>query len=106
MQNAVNGKGARLAKTFAAILTFERFLFGMNVFMIAEMILPPESFAANITIERTFVCMSSFVNQQVVGFCEFAMAKLANVFPSFFAGVASCLFAFVGCLFLVISEIL
>ena len=79
MQDLVDGQSSRLAKTFAALVALEGFLFGMNVAVVAQMVLPPKSFAANITAVRTFVRVRSLVDQQVVRLGELSIAELTNV---------------------------
>jgi len=94
----MNCQGAGLAESFATILALERLLFGMDVSMIAEVILTTEGLSANITIERTFVRMSAFVNQQVVRLCKLTVAVLTYVllfattsFPLWLVFWSSCL---------------
>ena len=47
--------------------------------MISEMVLPAESFAAYITWIRSFVCVRTLVNQQVVRLGEVAVAVTTDV---------------------------
>lgn len=42
------------------------------------MILSTETLRANLTWIRTFICVSSFVNQKIVGLSKMAMTELAN----------------------------
>jgi len=43
--------------------------------MISKMVLPPESFIANITNIRSFVRVSPFVYEEVIAFCEMSARK-------------------------------
>jgi hypothetical protein len=47
--------------------------------VISEMILSSESLATNVTRIRALVCMSSLMNQEIVGLGKVSRAKLANV---------------------------
>ena len=49
MQDLMNSQGSRLAETLATLGTFKRFLFGMNVSVISQVILSPKCFTTNIT---------------------------------------------------------
>ncbi len=47
--------------------------------VITKMILPPEPLAADVTRERSLVCVRPLVDQQVVRLSEVAATKTANV---------------------------
>ena len=78
VQNLVNCKCARLAKTFSALVTFERFFFGMDVTVISQMVLSSERLSTDITIEWSLIGMCPLVNQEVVRFGKLPVAVLAN----------------------------
>ena len=42
------------------------------------MVLSSESFLTNVAFERPFVCVSSFVDHEIVALCEFALAESEN----------------------------
>lgn len=46
--------------------------------MVSEVVLPPESFPADVTRVRSLISMSSLMNQQIVGLGELAVAVFAN----------------------------
>lgn len=48
--------------------------------MIAEVVLSPECFVANITSVGSLIGVSSFMYQKVVGFGELALTEAANEF--------------------------
>lgn len=79
VEDLVNREGPRLTEAFPTIRTLERFVFGMNVSVVSQMVLPPESFPAYITIEGTLVGVGSLVDQQVVRLAELSLAVLADV---------------------------
>lgn len=58
----MHGQCARLAKTFTAIGAFEWFVFGMNVFVVPEMVLSAECLSTDITWEWSFVGVGAFVD--------------------------------------------
>ena len=78
VEDFVNGQRTRLAESFAALGTLEGLFFGMDVTMIPEMVLPAESFAADITVKRPLVGVSTLVDQQVVRLGELAVAVFAD----------------------------
>lgn len=59
----MHGQGARLAESFSALVALEWFLFGMNVAVITQVVLPTESFTANVTGIGSFVRMRALMNQ-------------------------------------------
>lgn len=93
-------QSALLAETFTANLTFERFLFRMNVpektnnfqsdslcrslskvkhsLMIPKVVLTAKSFGANFARIRPFVGVRSLVNQQIIRLGEMSLAILAD----------------------------
>lgn len=74
----VHGQCARLTKTFATIAALERFVFGMNIFVISEMVLATECLTAYIAWEWSFVGVRALMDLQIVAFGEIAFTKLAN----------------------------
>jgi hypothetical protein len=78
VRDFMHGQCARLTEAFAAIVTLEGLLFGVNVAMIAKMILPPERFAADVTRVRTLVGVRSLVYQQIVRLGELSIAIFAD----------------------------
>ena len=78
MKDLVHGKSPGLAESLATLGTLEGLLFGMDVAVITEMILPSEGLATNITIERALIRVSALVDEQVVRFGELSVAVLAN----------------------------
>ena len=46
-----------------------------NLLVITKMVLSSKSFLTNITFERSFICMSSFVDHQIVALGKFSFAK-------------------------------
>ena len=42
------------------------------------MVLSSESFLTNVAFERPFVCVSSFVDHEIVALCEFTLAESEN----------------------------
>ena len=78
VQNLVNGKCAGLAKSFSALVTFERFFFGMDVSVISQMVLSSERLSTDITIEWSLVGVCPLVNQEVVRFGKLPVAVFAD----------------------------
>jgi len=79
MQDPVDSQRPGLAEPFATIVTFERLLFGVNVSVVSQVVLPSKGLAANITVERSLIGVRSLVDEQVVRFGEFSLAELTNV---------------------------
>ena len=94
MQYLVYGQRPWLAKSFAAFFAFERLVFGMNVSMVSQMILPAKRFSANITIVGTFISVCAFMNQQIVWLGKLPVAILTYVSTSLSATI-SCFILFV-----------
>ena len=78
VQDLVNGQSSGLAETLAAFVTFERLLFGVNVTVVAKVVLSPEGLAADITIEGSLIGVRSLVDEKVVRFGELSVAVLAD----------------------------
>lgn len=78
VEDLVHRQGAALAETLAALATFERLLFAVDIPMIPEVVLPSESLAANIARVRPLVRVSPLVNQQIVRFRELSIAELTD----------------------------
>ena len=55
-----------MAKPFAALVTFERLLFGVDVSVVTKVVLPPESLSANITVEGSLVGVGPLMDEEVV----------------------------------------
>ena len=68
-----------MAEALSALITLERFFFGVDVAVISQVVLPSEGLAANITVERSLIGVSPLVDEQVVRFGELSLAKLADV---------------------------
>ena len=79
VQDLVDGQSPGLAEPFAALGALERLLFGMDVLVVAQVVLPPEGLFADVARVRPFVCVGPLVDQQVVGFGKLSLAILANV---------------------------
>lgn len=78
MGGLMNGQCTRLAKTFTTIAALKWFVFGMNVFVVPEMVLPSKCFSTNITWKWSFVGVSTFMDLQIIAFGKIAFAILAN----------------------------
>ena len=78
MQYFVNCQRSRLTKTFSTVIALEGLVFGVYVLVISQVVLPSERLAADVTGERSFICVGSLVDQQIVAFGEFPVAKLAD----------------------------
>jgi len=79
VQDLMNGQGSGLAKSFSTFKTFEWFVFGMDVLVISQVILSSKGFAANITVKGSFISVGPFVDEKVVRFGKFSLAKLTDV---------------------------
>ena len=66
VKDLVNGQGSRLTKTFATFCAFERFLLGMNVAMVSQVVLTTEGLATKIARVWSFISVCPLMNQQVV----------------------------------------
>lgn len=62
MRCLVDGQCARLTKSLATIAAFVRFIFRMNVLVVAQMILSSKCLATNAAGERSLICVSAFVD--------------------------------------------
>lgn len=78
VRHLVNGERPRLTESFATIVALERLLFGVNVAVIAQMVLPAKSFAADVAGVGTLVGVRPLVYQQIVGLGELTIAVFAN----------------------------
>lgn len=59
----MNGQRSALTESFAAFGALERLLLAVYISMISEVILPAESFAANVAGVRSLVRVRAFVYQ-------------------------------------------
>lgn len=78
VRHFMHGEGSRLTEAFAAVVALEWLLFGVNVAMVAEMILPTESLAANVAAIRSLISVRALVDQQIVALSELTIAVLAD----------------------------
>ena len=69
---------ARLAEPLAAVRTLVRLVFGVHKFVVAQVILPAESFAAHVTRKWPLVCVCTLVDHQVVRLGKFSVAKFTD----------------------------
>ena len=67
-----------MAEALSALITLERFFFGVDVAVISQVVLPSEGLAANITVERSLIGVSPLVDEQVVRLGELPGAELTN----------------------------
>lgn len=74
----VHGQSPRLAETLAAVGALERLLLRVNVPVIPQMILPPESLSADVARVGSLIRVSPLVDQQIVGLGELSVAVLAD----------------------------
>lgn len=78
VQDLVDSESARLAESFTAFGALERLLLAMDVSMISQMVLPPESFSADIARVRPFISMRPLVDEQIVALGEVSVAVFAD----------------------------
>lgn len=78
VQYLVHGQRSRLAESFTAVGALEGLLLGVNVTMIAKMVLSAKGFATDITRKWSLIGVSSLVYEQIVGLGELALAEAAN----------------------------
>lgn len=78
MGDFMHGECTRLTESFATIVALEGLLFGVNVAMIAKMILSTECFAADITRVGTLIGVRTLVYQQIVRLGELSIAIFAD----------------------------
>ena len=50
----------------------------MYVFVVPQMVLSPKGLSTNVTGKGPLICVGSLVDQQIVAFGEFPVAKLAD----------------------------
>ena len=78
MQDLVDGQGSRLAEAFAAFAAFEGLLLRVDVPVVAQVVLAPESLAAEVAGVRPLVGVGALVDEQVVRLGELPGAELTN----------------------------
>lgn len=78
VRHLVHGESSRLTETFATVIALEWLLFGVDVAMVAEMILATESLAANVAAVRPLIGVRTLVDQQIVALGELTIAVLAD----------------------------
>ena len=78
MKDPVYGQGAGLAEPLATVCTLERLVFGVNVFMVPQVVGTAKCLATNVTRKGTLVRVCSFVDQQVVTLGELPVTELAD----------------------------
>jgi hypothetical protein len=78
MCHFVDSERARLTKAFATVIALKWLLFGMNVPMVAQMVLTSKGLSADVTRIGTLVGVRSLVNEQIVGFGELTIAIFAD----------------------------
>lgn len=74
----MDGESPGLTETFSTLLAFERLLFGVDIPVVSEMILPPEGLVADVARVRPLVCVRALVDQQIVRLGKMAAAELAH----------------------------
>ena len=74
VKDFVNCQCARLTEAFAAFRALEWLLFGVDVAVVSQVVLPSEGLATNITVERPLIRVCPLMDQQVVRFSELALA--------------------------------
>ena len=82
MQYFVNCQRSRLTKTFSTVIGLEGLVFGVYVLVISQVVLPSERLAADVTGERSLVCMRSNMFFQNAGLWAGHLAVGADVFPA------------------------
>ena len=74
----VHVKTAGLAEPLPAVRALVGLVLGVDVLVVAQMVLASEGFAAHITREGSFVGVGALVDHQVVGLGELTVTKLAD----------------------------
>lgn len=78
VRHFVHGECPRLTEALATVVALERLFFGVNVAVIAEMVLATEGLAADVAAVGAFVSVGPLVDQQVVALGELSVAVFAD----------------------------
>ncbi len=71
-------KAASLAEALSTVLAAEWSALGVGVLVVPQVVLSPKGLATNVTGKRPLICVSTLVDEQVVGLGELPVAKLAD----------------------------
>ena len=80
VKDLVDGQCSRLAESLATLGANERFLLGVDVAMVSQVILASEGLPTDVTRVRSLVCVCPFMNEQVVGLGELSVAEFTFEF--------------------------
>jgi hypothetical protein len=78
VEYTVDIETARLAEALSTVLALEGLLFGVDITVVPQVVLPSKGLTTNITGKRPLICMSPLVDEQVVGLGELPVAELAD----------------------------
>jgi hypothetical protein len=67
-----------LAEALTTVVALEGFLLGVDIPVVSQMVLPPESFPTNVTGIRPLVCVSPLMYKKIVRFGKLSIAELAD----------------------------
>ncbi len=78
VENPVDIETSGLAEALSTVLALEGLLFGVDISVVPQVVLPSEGLATHITGKRPFICMSPLMDEQVVGLGELPVAELTD----------------------------
>lgn len=74
----MDGQGAGLTESLPTFLTFERFFLGVDISVVSQMVLSPESLVTNIACVWPLVRVGPLMDEEIVGLGEMPATELAN----------------------------
>lgn len=74
----MDGKCSGLTETLSTLLAFKWLLFGMDVPVVSQVVLPPEGLVTDVTSIGPLICVRALVDQQVIRFGEVTATELAH----------------------------
>ncbi len=78
VENAVDIETSRLAEALSTVLALEGLLFGVDISVVPQVVLPSKGLATHITGKGSLIGVSPLMDEQVVGLGELPVAKLAD----------------------------
>jgi hypothetical protein len=78
VENPVDIETSGLAEALSTVFALEGLLFGVDIPMVPQVILPSKGLTTHITRKGPLICMSPLVDEQVVGLGKFPVAEFAD----------------------------
>jgi len=78
VEDPVDIETARLAEALSTVLALEGLLFGVDISVVPQVVLPSKGLATHITGKGSLIGVSPLMDEQVVGLGKLPVAELAD----------------------------